>query len=161
MKSKGIKQGKQGQLAWIIGYGNPQRRDDGIGQYVANQLNTFLKDRESIHILALNQLEPELVDELRHARLIIFIDATMGVVEGGWNWTKIEPEPGLPYLTYYFKPSFFLGLLQSIHHICPAAWLVSVQGDDFEFGEELTPVAEKRAQGVVSEITEFILNKNY
>jgi len=38
--------------------------------------------------------------------------------------------------------------------------LVSVQGDDFEFGEELSRGAEKRAQRVVSEITEFILRKN-
>ena len=51
-------------------------------------------------------------------------------------------------------------LLQSIYHICPPTWLVSVQGDDFEFGEELTREAEKRAQRVVSEINEFVLSKN-
>ena len=159
MKSKGI---KQGQLTWIIGYGNPQRRDDGIGPYVANQLNTFLKHKKGVRILTLNQLEPDLVNKLRHAGIIIFVDATMDEVEGGWTWAKIEPELEiLPHLTYYFKPSFFLGLLQSIYHICPPTWLVSVQGDDFEFGEELTREAEKRAQRVVSEINEFILSKNY
>ena len=28
--------------SWIIGYGNPQRRDDGIGPYVINRLNNIL-----------------------------------------------------------------------------------------------------------------------
>ena len=158
MKPKGI---KQGQLTWIIGYGNCQRRDDGIGPYVANQLNIFLKNKKGVRILALNQLEPDLVNELRHANLIILVDATMDEAEGGWTWDKIEPELEiLPHLTHYLRPSYLLGFLQSIYRICPPTWLVSVQGDDFEFGEELSRGAEKRAQRVVSEITEFILRKN-
>jgi Ni,Fe-hydrogenase maturation factor len=26
---------------WIIGYGNPQRRDDGIGPYIVKRLKPF------------------------------------------------------------------------------------------------------------------------
>lgn len=87
MKSKGI---KQGQLTWIIGYGNPQRRDDGIGPYVANQLNTFMKHKKGVRILTLNQLEPDLLNKLRHADFIIFVDATMDEVEVGGPGPKLS-----------------------------------------------------------------------
>lgn len=147
---------------WIIGYGNPQRRDDGIGPYVAGRVDKSLKHRKGIRILILHQLEPDLVEELRHASAIILVDAAINDLKGGWQWIKVEPElRDFHYLTHHFKPSFLLGLLQSLYQKCPQTWLISVQGDNFEFGEGLTPGAEKRAQRVVSEITKFILSKNY
>ncbi|MBL7175030.1 MAG: hydrogenase maturation protease [Desulfobacteraceae bacterium] len=146
--------------SWIIGYGNPQRRDDGIGPYVIDRLNTILGYKKEIHILSLHQLEPDLIEELRYANLLIFVDAATGQVEGGWRWVKVQSElRDLHYVTHHFKPSFLLGLLQSIYHHCPRTWLVSVQGDDFEFGEGLTSGAEKRARMVVSEIVRFILTR--
>ena len=144
---------------WIIGYGNPQRRDDGIGPYVVSRLNGVLS-QEKIHVLSLHQLDPDVIEGLQYAKIVILVDATMEKVEGGWQWVRIQPELGvLPYATHHLKPSFLLGLLQSVYHRCPLTWLVSVQGNDFGFGEGLTPEAEKRAQIVVSEIVKFLLNK--
>jgi len=39
---------------WIIGYGNPQRRDDGIGPYIVNRLQPLFKHRKDVHLLALH-----------------------------------------------------------------------------------------------------------
>jgi hydrogenase maturation protease len=147
--------------SWIIGYGNPQRRDDGIGPYVADRLNNVLKHKKEIRILSPHQLEPDLVEELRYARLLILVDAAMDKINGGWQWVKVNPElEDLPYLTHHFKPAFLLGILQALYHQFPQTWLVSVQGEDFEFGEGLTPQAKKRAHRVVSEIVRFISKDN-
>lgn len=147
---------------WIIGYGNTNRRDDGIGPYVVSRLNNILKHRKEIRLLALHQLGPDLVEELRHANLLILVDAATDEVEGGWQWVKVEPKlRDLPYLTHYLKPSFLLGLLQSIYHQCPQTWLVSVHGRDFGFGEGLSPEAKKRAHGVVTEIVQFIFGEKW
>jgi len=142
---------------WVIGYGNTLRRDDGIGPYVVNRLNGILKHEKEIRTLALHQLGPDLVEELRWAKLVIFVDATTNEVDWGWQWIKVEPElRDLPYLTHYLTPQFLLGLLQSIYQQCPQTWLVSVHGQDFGFGKGLSLEAEKRAHGALSEIVQFI-----
>lgn len=158
MKSKEI---NHRGLNWIVGYGNPQHRDDGIGPYVANRAKTVLKGNKMTRVLAADRLEPDLIMPLRHAGLVIFVDATMDELKNGWIWTEIKPEiKNLPFLTYHVKPAFILGLLQSIYNNCPPTWLVSVQGDDFGFGGDLTRSAEERSIHVLNEIIEFIFSKN-
>jgi len=142
---------------WVIGYGNPQRRDDGLGPYVASRLKEALKEKDEVLFHKLHQLEPDLAEDLREASLIIFVDATIKKVKGGWQWERVEPEPGRPYPpTHYIKPSFLLGMIESLYHQCPRAWLISIQGDDFSFGEGLSLEAEKRACQAITGIVNFI-----
>jgi len=141
----------------VVGYGNIHRRDDGIGPWVVNWVGHVLQHRKEIRTLSLHQLDADLIEELRDIDLLILVDASVEEIEGGWRWMKVEPEFGdLPYLTHHVKPSFLLGLLQSIYHRCPQTWLVSVHGQDFGFGEMLSQEAEERACGVVSEIVRFL-----
>ena len=161
MSCRGIELGRSSDgkppLLWIIGYGNPQRRDDGIGPYVVSTLDSALKERDGIHILACHQLGPELVEELSQVDLVLMVDASVQEIPGGWEWRKVEPDLGQRhYLSHHVKPAFFLGLIQSVYHRCPLTWMVSVQGDDFDLGEGLTPAAEKRAIEAVNEIVKFV-----
>jgi len=142
---------------WIIGYGNPQRRDDGIGPYAVTKLREILNHKEGIHFYALHQLEPDLAFELRDATLIIFVDAAMNELRGGWEWTRVEPElRSLSYLTHHINPAFLVGLLQSLYNENPEAWMISVQGEDFDIGEGLTKEVEDRVFEVVAEIVKFL-----
>lgn len=142
---------------WIIGYGNQQRRDDGIGPYIIARLDQILRGKQGIRTLAVHQLGPELLPELRDAALIIFVDAAMNEFKGGWQWARVEPEHGnLPCLSHHFHPGFLLGLLQSLYDKSPEAWMISVQGDNFDIGEGLTEEVENRASGVVAEIISFV-----
>ena len=146
--------------SWIIGYGNPQRRDDGIGPYIVGRLNKQLKQRADIRFRILHQLEPALVEDLRYADSIVLVDATTNRLRDGWECAEIKPESGrIPYTTHHFDPAFMLALLYSIYHRSPQTWLASVQGDDFGFGEGLTPEAEKRANKAVLEIVKLMATK--
>lgn len=145
---------------WIIGYGNSQRRDDGIGPYVVGRLKKILKQQEGIAFRSLHQLEPELVEELQYATFIVFVDATVEELEGGWQWIEVEPNlREIPYLTHHCKPSYLLGLLRSLYHRCPKTWVVSVQADDLGFGGGLSPEAQSRAHKVVSALVNFAQGK--
>ena len=142
---------------WIIGYGNPHRRDDGVGPHVVNGLGRFLGPRRGCRLLSLLQLNPDLAEDMRDAHSIVLVDASAEYIEGGWSWTRVLPEWGdLPYLTHHTSPPFFLGLLQAVYHACPAMWLVSVQGEDFGFGEGLCPETEKRAKAVIWDIARWM-----
>jgi hydrogenase maturation protease len=148
------------QTCWIIGYGNPQRRDDGIGPSIVNRLKGVLNHKKTVGLLAVHQLGADQVEELQDAARILFVDATINALKGGRVWSKVHPETHiLPYLTHHIHPSYLLGLMQSLYHRSPPAWLVSIQGYDFGFGEGLSPEAEKKAGKVCWEILQFIEKK--
>jgi hydrogenase maturation protease len=143
--------------SWIIGYGNPHRRDDGIGPYIVGRLQNRFKESGHIRFRTTHQLEPALVEELGHADRLVLVDATLKKLRDGWECARIRSESGaLPYLTHHIKPSFLLALLESVYHRSPRTWLASVQGDDFGFGEGLTPEAEARAKKAMSAIFDLV-----
>ena len=110
--------------------------------------------------MALPQLEADLVEELCEADFILFVDATIENLNGGRAWRRIYPETQLlPYLTHHINPYYLLGLIRTIYHRSTPAWLVSIQGFDFGFGEGLSPGAEKSAEDVGGEILQFIEKK--
>ncbi|MEP7293735.1 MAG: hydrogenase maturation protease, partial [Chloroflexota bacterium] len=61
----------------IIGYGNPLRSDDAIGQRIAEMMEKRLK-LEAVQVITAYQLTPELVEPIRDAQLVVFIDARVG-----------------------------------------------------------------------------------
>jgi hydrogenase maturation protease len=145
---------------WIIGYGNPQRRDDGIGPYIVQRLQPLLGHRSDVHLRVLHQLEPDVIDALKNAHTILFVDATVEELAGGRHWAEIQPEfKAMPCLIHQVTPSFILGLLQCFYRRNPTAWMVSVEGNDFSFGSGLSSGAKKRAEQVIGEIAEFILTE--
>ena len=77
---------------WIIGYGNPQRRDDGIGPYIVKRLQPLLGHRSDVHLRVLHQLEPDVIDTLKNAHTILFVDATLRTLAQGRHWVGIQPE---------------------------------------------------------------------
>jgi hydrogenase maturation protease len=139
----------------IVAYGNPFRRDDGIGAFVAERLQGML--RRETRILAFHQLDPVVLDEVQDSDLVVFVDATGEKLEDGMQWNRVRPERrGFAHTTHHFKPSLLLSLLSSLHHRVPEAWLVSIQGEDFGHGEGLTKEAEARAVRACREIAGFI-----
>ena len=145
---------------WIIGYGNPQRRDDGIGPHIVNRLQPLLKHRKDVHLLALHQLEPDIIDTLKSADTIVFVDAAVEALTEGRDWVEVQPElNSMPFLIHQSAPAFILGLLQCLYHRHPKAWMVSVAGADFGFGSGLSSDARKRAEQVIGEIADFVLTE--
>ncbi len=135
---------------WIVGYGNPQCRDDGIGPYAAIQLRDLFSGMPSIHVRPCHQLDPVLVEDLKDAGGVLFIDATVEPLAGGWQRRPLQPKiDEWPYLVHDFEAPLLLGLIKAFYGRCPEAWMLSVQGDDFGFGEGLSDGARKRADEAV------------
>ena len=141
---------------WIIGYGNPHRKDDGIGPYVVEQLSADLGKGTGIALRSLHQLDPVLAEELQGAEVLILVDATVEPLERGLRWTRVQPKQGLSACdTHHLQPEGLAGLLESLYQRSPAMWLVSVEGKDFGFGEGLSLEAREKAERASSEIVQF------
>ena len=131
---------------WVIGYGNPQRRDDGSGCHVAGRLGRFFSRETGVAVRVLHQLDPVLVEDLREADEVLFVDATLERLEEGSEWLRVRPEVNdLRGITHHCKPAFLLGLLQTLYGRCPEGWLVSVEGDDFGLGQGLSAEGKRIA----------------
>ena len=141
---------------WIIGYGNNHRRDDGIGRHVAEQLIPRSGAVAGVHILSLHQLGPELAEDLQAASGIVFIDAVQGELSGRSRWRRIRPVVDMAGVSHTLTAEALLGLTQLLYSRCPPAWMVSIQGWDFDFGEGLSRTAAVNAMLAITEISSFI-----
>lgn len=142
----------------IVGFGNRQRRDDGIGPFIVERLKAMNTMPEKLRFMVAPQLTLDLVDDLRSADAIFFVDATISPLEKGWRFEKIVAESRMSHFqTHHLSPAFLMGLLETLFNRKPMSMLVSVQGEDFGFDEGVTTLARKRADEAVSQIVEAVL----
>ncbi|MBU2552597.1 MAG: hydrogenase maturation protease [Proteobacteria bacterium] len=141
----------------LVGYGNPQRRDDGLGWYVVSNLARRLTTGGRVRCYLRRQLEPDLLDDLSGAGTVVLVDASAETIEGGWQWNRVLPRlDQVSYLSHLMAPGYFLALYGLLHGKTPRTWQVAIQGDDFEAGEGLSPSAEERALRVIAELAKLI-----
>jgi hydrogenase maturation protease len=137
----------------VIGYGNPSRRDDGVGLAVINRLrgrlglpaldetaDGFDDLGHPLDTLFLQQLNPELTETLAQYDHVCFVDARVGgASEQVVQRKPVEPNPDPALVSHHFRPGRLLAMAQALYGAAPTAELISIQGFDFDFGAELSP----------------------
>jgi hydrogenase maturation protease len=139
----------------IIGYGNPLRGDDGIGWHVSQELAAHLQDPD-IEVLPCHQLTPELAEKISHAQLVLFIDATCEGSPGEWSCDEIRPDCEAAIFSHNASPSGLLRLVRSLYGVAPPAWLFTVCGNSFEYGESLSPAVRKCLPDLLAKIVNVL-----
>jgi hydrogenase maturation protease len=123
----------------VIGYGNPLRGDDALGCEIAGRLASTIHD-ETVEVLSVNQLTPELSEFISEVELVVFIDASHVGQPGSWKCQTVDAnEKSSHTLGHHLTPMSLLAYAQAIFKASPRALLVSVAGDSFECRQELTP----------------------
>ncbi len=142
----------------IVGYGNSQRRDDGLGPRVAAALKEALEvSKKGVRLILRHQLEPDLAEELSVASEVILVDATAERLPRGWRFSRVAPRFGIAsHTTHSLSPGHLVGLIDLLYQRSPPTWILSIQGDDFGFGEGLSPGAAKRARRAVADLIELV-----
>jgi hydrogenase maturation protease len=121
----------------IVAYGNPLRSDDGVGWIVADELRRRLASPE-VEVLQLLQLLPELAESVSHAATLIFVDASCDGEPGDVCCRPVTPPPANPQFTHQLSPPELLGLARQLYGATPQAFCLSLTGQSFEHGEELS-----------------------
>jgi len=138
----------------IIGYGNPSRRDDGVGIYIAEEIE-HLTDGE-IDVLICHQLGIEMAETIKDFHLIIFVDAYVGERDEELKVASVEATFQLSAFTHRTTPGSLLALTKSLYQKTPQAFMVSIRGYDFDFGTELSEETQKWAKIAVQKILEMV-----
>ena len=136
----------------IIGYGNPLRGDDGIGPAAADRLRNFWGN-QSIDIVSLHQLTPELAEPISMAERIVFIDAAVGPVAGSILEREIDPGELPRVFTHHATPAGLLAMARSLYGRAPHATFLTVTGAQFDLGAGLSQPAEAAVSAVVERLS--------
>ena len=125
-------------MLMVIGYGNPLRSDDGVGQVVIERLEAD-GPIEGLELLACHQLLPEHAELITQAERVIFIDAAAGEPPGAITACEItavsEDSAGL---IHDFTPQTLLAYADLLYGRAPDAHLITVNGYSFDHGDSLT-----------------------
>jgi len=135
----------------FIGYGNPDRGDDGAAYHLFKVLlnNSGKKDAdlfssdtisfdENTDIMFNFQLLPEFSERIAQYKKVLFIDTHTGTIEEDISFQSINPNYQHSPFTHHFSPSSCLAVVQSLTGKHPKAWLLSIRGFQFGFSRELS-----------------------
>lgn len=153
----------------VIGYGNPDRQDDGVGWHIlrilAQRVGESIPDdpgasieveTELVDLMFILQIYPELAETISHYERVCFVDAHTADIPEKISWIELSPEYEKSPLTHHMSPRTVLSISATIYDKIPEAVLVSVRGFHFEFERELSPKTADLAKGATERIWDWI-----
>lgn len=121
----------------ILAYGNLLRSDDGVAWHVADLLRKKLSSDEA-KIVCVHQLMPELAEAMSRASGTIFIDARADGKPGEIFQARVFQRAECIYDTHVFTPAHLMALSNALYGNGSDVYEVSVSGESFTHGEELS-----------------------
>jgi hydrogenase maturation protease len=153
----------------IIGYGNPDREDDGVAWHILTVLASrlgreapesyetgFEPQDEQVDLLSQLQLMPELAETIAAYDRVCFVDAHTGAVPHDVHFTQLQPQFQASPFTHHMTPETCLSLAQALYHHAPQGVLVSVRGYQFGFSRGLSPRSVELAEQAIGMIWEWL-----
>lgn len=122
----------------VYGYGNPGRRDDGLGPALVRLL-----EEEAIPGVETDsnyQLQIEDAVAVSECDLVIFVDASY-VGDGPYDFYGLEPSPEITFTTHSMSPASVLALTHDLYSKTVRAYMLAVRGYEWEMSEELSSAA--------------------
>jgi hydrogenase maturation protease len=156
----------------IIGYGNPDREDDGIAWHILHALTVKLdltspesyEDEfpqfEPIDFAFYLQLTPEMAENIAAYEHVCFIDAHTGSIPEPVRLIDVESEFQRSPFTHHLTPQSLLSLCETIYGKKPDAALVSVLGHRFLFSRQLSQQTKALVPQAVDLIWDWLNARN-
>jgi hydrogenase maturation protease len=138
----------------VIGYGNPLRSDDGVGQQIAKEIAGW--ELPNVETIAVHQLTPELVELLARVDSAIFVDAYSGTTDQDIQIRPLElAESGIT-TGHWCEPQVLLAMTQALYGSHPRSWWVMVPGVNFELGDACSSIAQQGIENGLQQIEQLI-----
>ncbi len=155
----------------ILGYGNPDRQDDGIAWHVlvavAEHFHYPLPEswedgfqtssgHPDLEIYFSLQLTPELAEQVATFERVCFVDAHTGRIPEEIHFEQISPDLQNSPFTHHMTPATLCYLTQSLYGRQPEALLISVRGYEFNFSHSLSDQTAGLLNSVVDNLIEWL-----
>ena len=146
----------------LLGYGNPDRGDDGVAWHILQTLFLlkglpeadlfccdFVPLDEQTDVWFNFQLLPEIAEIIQNYQRAIFLDAHTGEIKDNIRLAEVKPVYSNSPFTHHMTPSALLALTESISGSYPESWLLSIRGYQFEFNQQLSSKTKELADQAI------------
>lgn len=135
----------------VIGYGNPDRQDDGVAWHVLHALAARLDlpapdsyeddftPNDRLDFIFTLQLTPEMAEQIAPFERVCFVDAHTGSIAVPVQLIPLEGRFQHSPFTHHLTPQSLLSMCQTLYGKTPLAALLSVRAHQFEFERQLSP----------------------
>lgn len=134
----------------LIGYGNPDRQDDGVAWHILCALakklgypapSTYEDEfpaNNGLDFAFFLQLTPEMAEDIAAYERVCFVDAHTGVIPLEVQMIPVESEFQRSPFTHHLTAQSLLSMCETLYNKKPEAALLSVRGYHFLFTRELS-----------------------
>jgi len=134
----------------IIGFGNPDREDDGVAWHILRALTVRLglpspgsyedefPESASIDFAFHLQLTPEMAEEINEYEYVCFVDAHTGNIPEPVRLISVESEFQRSPFTHHLTPQSLVSMCETLYGRKPDSALLSVLGHRFLFSRQLS-----------------------
>jgi len=134
----------------LLGYGNPDREDDGVAWHILCALAAKLglaapasyeeefPQSPNIDFAFYLQLTPEMAEEIVAYEQVCFVDAHTGNIPEAVRMIAVDSEFQRSPFTHHLTPQSLLSMCETLYQKKPEASLLSVRGYRFLFTRELS-----------------------
>lgn len=134
----------------IIGYGNPDRQDDGVAWHILRAITLKLglpapdtyedefPECGQIDFAFYLQLTPEMAEDLHAYEHVCFVDAHTGNISEPVRLIEVESEFQASPFTHHLTPQSLLSFCETLYRTKPEAALLSVRGYHFGLSQQLS-----------------------
>ena len=135
----------------LLGYGNPDRQDDGVAWHILRALAVKLglpapssyEDEfpinDRLDFAFTLQLTPEMSEDISAYERVCFVDAHTGHIPQPVRIIEVQSEFQRSPFTHHLTPQSLLAMCATIYSRQPKAALLSIRGYRFLFNRELSP----------------------
>ena len=156
----------------ILGYGNPDREDDGVAWHILRALTLKLSltppesyEDEFPEFARIDfafdlQLTPEMAEDLRTFEYVCFVDAHTGDIPEPVRLIPVGGEFQASPFTHHLTPQSLLSMCQTLYGAKPEAALLSVLGHRFLFSRQLSEETTRLVPEAVELIWDWMNARN-
>jgi hydrogenase maturation protease len=143
----------------VIGYGNPGRRDDGLGPALAAAVAAIGLDTVSVD--SDYQLQVELAADIARHDVVVFADAHVSC-DDPFVFYRLRPSADIIVSSHRVSPATLLALARHSFDACPAGYVLGIRGHEFnEFGEWLSAKASANLAAAIEFIQPRLRKRDF
>jgi hydrogenase maturation protease len=152
----------------LIGYGNPDREDDGVAWHTLRALteklglnspSTYEDEFPEFTVIDFAfhlQLTPEMAEDVSAYAYVCFLDAHTGSIPEPVRLIDVKSEFQASPFTHHLTPQSLLSLCETIYGKKPEAALLSILGHRFLFSRRLSEQTEQLVPEAVALIWDWM-----
>lgn len=155
----------------VLGYGNPDRQDDGVAWHVLHALALRLglpapdsyedefPPNDRLDFAFYLQLTPEMAEQIAPYARVCFVDAHTGSIAENVQLLPVAGQFQHSPFTHHLTPQSLLSMCQSLYGKTPQAVLLSLRGYQFEFERQLSPATAALLPDALEKIVAWLDQK--